>query len=140
VPCDVLGRISVRRHGDPQSQPLPRVHLSIAGANCNEGATQNNLGNALRTLGEHGSDTARLEAAVSAFRDVLKEFTRERAPAYQGIVQRSLEVAEKLLAARTCPVGRNGTLVLVGSWRHRGPVIQPSEDRRTAIGREGRGR
>lgn len=67
------------------------MHLSIAGANCNEGGTQNNLGNALRTLGEHESDTARLEAAVSAFRDVLKEFTRERAPAYQGIVQRSLE-------------------------------------------------
>jgi hypothetical protein len=95
------------------------VHLSIAGANCNEGGTQNNLGNALRTLGERESDTARLEAAVSAFRDVLKEFTRKRAPAYQGIVQRSLEMAEKLLAARTCPVGRNGSLVLVRSWRHK---------------------
>ena len=43
-------------------------------------ATQNNLGNALRTLGERESDTARLEEAVVAYRAALKERTRDRAP------------------------------------------------------------
>ncbi len=40
--------------------------------------TQNNLGNALRTLGERESGTARLEEAVAAFRAALEEWTRER--------------------------------------------------------------
>src|SRR5207237_2496369 len=41
--------------------------------------TQNNLGNALRVLGERESGTARLEEAVAAFRDALQERTRARA-------------------------------------------------------------
>jgi hypothetical protein len=43
-------------------------------------ATQNNLGIALSTLGERDSDTARLEEAVAACREALKERTRERVP------------------------------------------------------------
>jgi exonuclease VII small subunit len=43
-------------------------------------ATQNNLGNALTTLGERESGTARLEEAVAAYRDALEELTRENAP------------------------------------------------------------
>ncbi len=43
-------------------------------------ATQNNLGNALLTLGERESGTARLEQAVAAFRAALTEWTRERVP------------------------------------------------------------
>ena len=35
--------------------------------------TQNNLGNALWTLGERESGTARLEEAVAAYREALKE-------------------------------------------------------------------
>ena len=35
--------------------------------------TQNNLGNALSTLGERESGTARLEEAVAAYRAALKE-------------------------------------------------------------------
>jgi Tetratricopeptide repeat len=36
-------------------------------------AAQNNLGNALATLGERESGTARLEEAVAAHREALKE-------------------------------------------------------------------
>ena len=42
--------------------------------------TQNNLGNALTTLGERESGTERLEQAVAAFTEALKEYTRERVP------------------------------------------------------------
>ena len=42
--------------------------------------TQNNLGNALSTLGERESGTARLEEAVAAYRAALEEWTRERVP------------------------------------------------------------
>jgi hypothetical protein len=42
--------------------------------------TQNNLGNALGTLGERESGTARLEEAVAAYRAALTERTRERVP------------------------------------------------------------
>ena len=42
--------------------------------------TQNNLGNALASLGERESGTARLEEAVAAYRAALKERTRERVP------------------------------------------------------------
>jgi hypothetical protein len=38
--------------------------------------TQNNLGNALRTLGERESGTARLQEAVAAYRAALEERTR----------------------------------------------------------------
>jgi hypothetical protein len=41
-----------------------------------------NLGTALLTLGERESGTARLEEAVSAYRDALQEFTRARMPLY----------------------------------------------------------
>ena len=40
--------------------------------------TQNNLGNALRFLGERESGTGRLEEAVKAYQAALEEYTRER--------------------------------------------------------------
>jgi hypothetical protein len=43
-------------------------------------ATQNNLGNALRILGEGATGTSELEEAVAAYRNALMELTRERAP------------------------------------------------------------
>jgi tetratricopeptide (TPR) repeat protein len=55
--------------------------------------TQNNLGTALRTLGERESGTARLEEAVAAFRDALKERTRERVPLDWAITQSNLGTA-----------------------------------------------
>src|SRR5262249_25018021 len=39
--------------------------------------TQNNLGTALSSLGERESGTAKLEEAVTAYREALKERTRE---------------------------------------------------------------
>jgi hypothetical protein len=42
--------------------------------------TQNNLGLALWRLGERERGTDRLEEAVLAYREALKEFTRERLP------------------------------------------------------------
>jgi hypothetical protein len=42
--------------------------------------TQNDLGNALQALGEGESGTTKLEEAVVAYREALKERTRERVP------------------------------------------------------------
>jgi hypothetical protein len=47
-------------------------------------ATQNNLGNALRTLGEWESGTARLEEAVTSHGAALEELTREPVPLRWG--------------------------------------------------------
>ena len=52
--------------------------------------TQNNLGNALSTLGERESGTARLEEAVSAYREALEERTRERVPLEWATTQNNL--------------------------------------------------
>jgi hypothetical protein len=62
--------------------------------------TQNNLGNALSSLGERGRGTARLEEAVKAFREALKEFTREQSPYYWEGTQRNLARVLKLLDER----------------------------------------
>src|SRR5262249_47690231 len=61
--------------------------------------TQNNLGTALRTLGERESGTARLEEAVAAYRDALKERTRERVPLDWAQTQNNLGVALRSLGA-----------------------------------------
>ena len=42
--------------------------------------TQNNQGTALQVFGERESGTAKLEEAVAAYREALKEWTRERVP------------------------------------------------------------
>ena len=52
--------------------------------------TQNNLGNALLTLGERESGTARLEEAVVAYRAALEEKTRERVPLDWAMTQNNL--------------------------------------------------
>jgi Tetratricopeptide repeat len=51
--------------------------------------TQNNLGNALRILGERESSTAQLDEAVAAYREALKEFTAENAPYLYNIVSKA---------------------------------------------------
>jgi exonuclease VII small subunit len=62
--------------------------------------TQNNLGNALRVLGERESGTARLEEAVAAYRDALQEYTRERAPLQWATTQMNLGTALSTLGER----------------------------------------
>ena len=79
--------------------------------------TQNNLGNALRTLGERESGTARLEEAVAAFREALKEWTRERVPLDWAMTQNNLGNALRVSASARA--ARRG-------WRRRSrPFAKP---------------
>jgi tetratricopeptide (TPR) repeat protein len=55
--------------------------------------TQHNLGNALFRLGERGSGTAKLEEAIAAYREALKERTRERVPREWAVAQNNLGIA-----------------------------------------------
>jgi hypothetical protein len=55
----------------------------------------------LGSLGERESGMARLEEAVTAYRDALKEWTRENAPHYHEMAQERLDRALKLLKQRT---------------------------------------
>ncbi|NJO38534.1 MAG: tetratricopeptide repeat protein, partial [Rhizobiales bacterium] len=63
--------------------------------------TQNNLGNALSTLGARESGTASLAAAVDAYRVALEELTRARVPLYWAMTQNNLGVALWTLGERT---------------------------------------
>ncbi len=63
-------------------------------------ATQNNLGNALTTLGERESGTARLEEAVAAYRAALEERTPARVPLQWALTQHGLAHALERLAER----------------------------------------
>src|SRR5262245_25699430 len=62
--------------------------------------TQNNLGNALLQLGGRESGTAKLEEAIIAYREALKEQTRERAPLQWAITQNNLGNALSQLGGR----------------------------------------
>jgi tetratricopeptide (TPR) repeat protein len=62
--------------------------------------TQNNLGNALTILGERENETARLEEAVTAYREALKERTRERVPLNWAMTQNNLGTALRALGER----------------------------------------
>jgi tetratricopeptide (TPR) repeat protein len=68
--------------------------------------TQNNLGNALATLGERESGTARLEDAVAAYREALKERTRERVPLDWAQTQYNLGNVLQTLGARASGMAR----------------------------------
>ena len=59
--------------------------------------TQNNLGNALLNLGERESGTARLEEAISAYREALQKRTRARAPLEWAMTQENLALAYRAL-------------------------------------------
>ena len=63
-------------------------------------AAQNNLGNALRHLGERESGTRRLEEAVAAYRDALEIFESGGVDHYSQTTHRNLVRAEDLLAKR----------------------------------------
>ena len=68
--------------------------------------TQNNLGNALSTLGERESGTARLEEAVAAYRAALEEWTRERVPLDWAMTQNNLGNALRTLGERESGTAR----------------------------------
>ncbi|WP_374308464.1 tetratricopeptide repeat protein [Methylocella sp.] len=69
---------------------VARQLLAVALNGDQRGATQNNLGNALATLGARESGTARLEQAVDAYRETLKEYTRDRVPLDWAMTQNNL--------------------------------------------------
>ena len=56
------------------------ARLSVAAAHDADqrGSTLNDFGLALQSLGERESGTARLDEAIGAYREALKEYTRER--------------------------------------------------------------
>src|SRR5262245_42293037 len=68
--------------------------------------TQNNLGIALRVLGEGESGTAKLEEAVAAYREALKELTRERAPLDWATTQNNLASALLVIGERETETDR----------------------------------
>jgi tetratricopeptide (TPR) repeat protein len=68
--------------------------------------TQTNLGVALATLGERESGTARLEAAVAAYRAALQEWTRERVPLDWATTQNNLGAALATLGERESGTAR----------------------------------
>jgi tetratricopeptide (TPR) repeat protein len=68
--------------------------------------TQNNLGNALQTLGKRESGTARLEEAVAAYRAALEEYTRERVPLRWAMTQNNLGNALQTLGKRESGTAR----------------------------------
>jgi tetratricopeptide (TPR) repeat protein len=80
-------------------RPRERVPLDWA-------RTQNNLGNALQTLGAREAGTARLEEAVQAYRAALEEWTRERVPLDWALTQNNLGNALWTLGAREAGTAR----------------------------------
>jgi tetratricopeptide (TPR) repeat protein len=68
--------------------------------------TQNNLGIALSSLGEREAGTARLEQAVNAFREALKERTRKRVPLNWAATQNNLGIALSNLGEREAGTAR----------------------------------
>ena len=62
--------------------------------------TQNNLGNALRRLGERGSGGAELEEAVTAYRAALQERNRGHVPLDWAMTSGNQGIALMLLAER----------------------------------------
>ena len=73
--------------------PRERVPLDWA-------MTQNNLGNALATLGERESGTEKLEQAVAAYHAALEEWTRGRVPLLWAEAQNNLGSALEALGER----------------------------------------
>jgi len=88
-------------------------------------ATQNNLGDALRILGERKSDTTRLEDAVTAYRAALLEFTRERAPLQWAVTQNNLGNALQRLGERESGAARLDDAVTA----YRAALLELTRDR-----------
>ena len=76
------------------------AQLSRADVPLDWAMTQNNLGNALWTLGERENGTARLEKAVAAYQAALEEMTRERVPLQWATTQNNLGNALTRLGER----------------------------------------
>jgi tetratricopeptide (TPR) repeat protein len=91
---------------DNSANRARRSALRAADGRCIPVLTQNNLGNALQTLGERESGTARLEEAVSAYRNAPLEHTRERVPLQWAMTQHNLGTALWTLGERESETAR----------------------------------
>lgn len=85
---------------------LARACLKRARSADERGTAGNDLGNALQTLGKWESGTARLEAAVDAYRAALQELTRERVPFGWALTQNNLGAALQTLGHRESGTAR----------------------------------
>jgi tetratricopeptide (TPR) repeat protein len=88
----------LRRQSLRFATPLLRGH---ARAPLDWATTQTNLGNAIQRLGERERGSERLEEAVAAYRDALKERIRERVPLDWAISLSNQGRALMLLSCRT---------------------------------------
>ena len=104
---DEAGRAALS-HGeqDPELEPLGvaersfRALLNRGGGLTDRGDVWNLLGTALQRIGERKSDTARLDAAVAAYRAALEERTRDRVPLDWAATQNNLGNALSVLGVR----------------------------------------
>ena len=62
--------------------------------------TLNNLGTALKTLGERESGTARLEEAIQAFEGAQNVYRKARMLGHESYFENRLNTVRKLLAER----------------------------------------
>jgi tetratricopeptide (TPR) repeat protein len=85
---------------------LRRKLLDAVSSDDDRGEAQNNLGLALFGLGERERGTGRLEEAVAAYRNALKERTRERVPLDWAATQNNLGLALWRLGERESDRGR----------------------------------
>jgi tetratricopeptide (TPR) repeat protein len=85
---------------------LARRMAAAAHDRTERGIAWNLLGNALQRLGEREVGTARLEEAVAAYRDALKERTRERVPLQWAMTQNNLGSALSTLGEREAGTAR----------------------------------
>jgi tetratricopeptide (TPR) repeat protein len=85
---------------------IARLALPRARDSDERGSTQNNLGNALSTLGQREPGTERLLEAVEAYRNGLKEMTRERVPLDWAMTQNNLGDALTALGKRESGTAR----------------------------------
>jgi tetratricopeptide (TPR) repeat protein len=91
---------------------LRRKLLDAASSDDERGIANNNLGTALWSLGERESGTGKLEEAVLAYREALKENTRERVPLQWAMTQTGLGNALARLGERESGTGKLEEAVL----------------------------
>ena len=76
-----------------------------------------NLGNALVSLGERESGTDKLDEAVAAYREALKERTRARVPLDWAMTQMNLGTALRSLGERESGSGTDKLNEAVAAYR-----------------------
>ena len=76
------------------------THSTRARVPLDWAVTQSNLGATLAALGERDDGTARLEQAVAAYTEALKERTRARVPLGWAETQNNLDRAIQILRER----------------------------------------